>query len=39
MVTSAPIEAANLTAMCPNPPKPTTATLSPALTPQCLNGE
>ena len=38
-VTSAPMEAANFTAMWPRPPRPTTATRSPRLHPNCRRGE
>src|SRR6266516_3459305 len=38
-VTSAPIEAASFTAMCPRPPKPTTATWSPGLHSNWCRGE
>src|SRR5947208_7972231 len=37
--TSAPMEAANFTAMWPKPPRPTTPTLSPALHPNWRRGE
>ena len=39
MVTSAPNDAANFTAMWPNPPKPKMATLCPLPTFQWRNGE
>ena len=37
--TSAPKAFANLTAMCPSPPRPTTPTFCPLLTFQCRSGE
>src|ERR1700678_1321812 len=39
MVTSAPNDDANLTAMCPSPPSPRTATLCPGPTFQWRSGE
>src|SRR3989339_1682649 len=38
-VTSAPIDAASCTAMCPNPPNPRTPTRVPLPTPQRRRGE
>ncbi len=39
IVTSAPIEAASFTAMCPRPPRPTTPTRSPFLVLHWRSGE